>query len=70
MNTEKCEGCKSLAYHENKKRYYCKSLYPFYLDVIEIESCPCNTCLIKGICITACDNFKIITARTKKSGQV
>jgi len=53
MNSE-CEGCNSFRSH--RKVFSCAAESISQLGTGEI--CPCVTCLVKGICITACTEFK------------
>ena len=53
-NKEECNGC------YRKETELCLFLYAFdhkYLDkklVIDVDDCPCNTCIIKGVCNRPC----------------
>jgi len=48
-NHKECEGCLD--------REEC-ALEPYFIDHHDNKiECPCSTCLIKGICIKACDEF-------------
>jgi hypothetical protein len=43
---KQCQGCRSL---REKSCDYQKYMY---------KDCPCSNCLIKGVCITACDIYE------------
>jgi len=49
-NYKECNGCKSNETECVLKPYYINNQG----DKLE---CPCSTCLIKGICIKACNEF-------------
>ena len=46
MNTNNCKGCRT--YHE---------LYPCCIPIGVKLLCPCVECIVKPICLTACQDF-------------
>ena len=56
---DNCNGC------YRKETELCLFLYAFdhkYLDkklVIDVDDCPCNDCIIKVVCNTACEEYNI-----------
>jgi len=48
----KCKGCFSLKVGMNKKHYVCVSV-----DRGVLDSCPCQSCLIKAVCNEFCDDY-------------
>jgi len=46
----KCKGCRS-------ETNYCK-VFPIHMDKNGIvKKCPCEECLVKGICIRSCEEY-------------
>lgn len=48
--TNECEGCRSF-----NKNHSCEA---WIQDTTNEDKCPCSTCLVKGICKEACEDFK------------
>ena len=59
---EKCKGCLSLQIYNNKnkrkKEWKCRSFLsiPKYQQDLA-ENCPCQNCIIKGMCTSQCEDF-------------
>lgn len=66
-----CEGCRTngkVLRHDNSKsewRRVCIMTYPILSTT---EQCPCLTCLIKGMCLSGCDDFRNYGALLKRRG--
>jgi hypothetical protein len=58
MIHENCKGCSSLTTNAKKKLFVC-----FNIDTDAIDSCPCQTCLIKSMCSQVCDDYIILFRR-------
>ena len=55
-----CEGCKSYKpvdknQNQTRKIRNCAINIPFISNTVK---CPCLDCIVKGICVEACDRFK------------
>lgn len=63
-----CKGCKSFRFN-TPFGLCCSASSVQHLS--KTESCPCITCLIKGMCGRACEEFQIYKAKTAriKNGQ-
>lgn len=58
----KCEGCK--AYSDRESKGMCLACNtPSLSDTIK---CPCVICLVKGICVVSCKEFKIYADKVYK----
>lgn len=51
---DECKGCASFSYNTNSP--YCKAEVDSRISLD--QSCPCLTCLIKGVCDTICEEFE------------
>lgn len=61
-----CEGCRTNIKEGLKgSRRVCLMSYPV---LSETEQCPCITCLIKGMCISGCDDFRSYANLLKRRG--
>ena len=56
---ESCKGCKlapipEISDNKSKPQYYCYYCFDIRWTTKNVETCPCQYCLVKGICTETC----------------
>lgn len=57
-----CQGCKS--YSDRELRGTCLAWNTPKLS--NTTKCPCTVCLVKGVCIKACKEYKVYAGKVRK----
>jgi len=58
--SNECEGCRSYT------QTYCS--YGLIHNISNTNGCPCKTCLVKGVCVSICEefiNYKLLSREIK-----